>query len=86
MSEDLTSAAQRLAATTGFSSNDIVAAMSALKASDALLPEPWSEESMARALPRIVEMATRSGFSLRTVAANVRAASAQVRPDEEPTM
>lgn len=84
MSSDITSTVQRLAATTGASSTDILDAVAALNARDALLPEPWTEETIVRALPTIVAMAARGATSVRAVAAGARAAAA-LRPDEEPT-
>jgi cobalamin biosynthesis protein CbiD len=85
MSEDLMTVVQRLAATTGASSSDVLDGVSALTTSDPLLPEPWSEEAIVRALPAIVEMAAQGCTSVRAVAASVRAMTAQARPDEEPT-
>ena len=73
MSEDLTAVVQRLPATTGASSSDILAAASALSEDNEALPEPWSEETIARALPTIVEMAASGGTSVRAVAAGARA-------------
>lgn len=84
MSDDLTSLVQRLAATTGASTNDILNAVATLNEDNAALPEPWSEETITRALPSLVEMAARGRTSVRAVAAGVRAMAVQVRPDEEP--
>ncbi|WP_435643894.1 DUF6221 family protein [Streptomyces sp. H49] len=48
---ELANLVRRLTATTAASSSDILDAISALKSHDVLLPEPWSEETIARALP-----------------------------------
>lgn len=82
---ELADLVQRLATTTGASARDILDAVSALKSHDDLLPKPWSEETIARALPTIVEMAARSGTSVRAVATSTRAVAAYGRPDRGST-
>lgn len=68
MSNDLRATVDRLASTTGYSSADLTSAVETLRG----VVDPWDDDRINRALPRVAQMAGGSPFRLSDVALMVR--------------